>query len=356
MKRLWILLFIVFISTTFSYSQITYTPLVFAVSPGCTISELKNDSGNTTNVLYPLIGVTLNKGLNKKIGINAGVQYSFRGANHLSPGYEFRNTYLDIQLAARYKLNSFFKVQLGGQYSQLLTSKFIIPNYLMGNEKTSIVGKYNSQFEVFSGLDLLFQKNASLNFKYSLPIKSLEYTNFQITLNINIDKDLFKRKDTVPENLFGMKIIKEGYIEDNGIIYPGMITDPPQYKDSLVSSLYKYFEDFVRVDPIFVYSDYGDDLVFLLFELKIDTLGKVTVLGLAGSPPADQDPVFGKVHLPGEIKSAIDTMPLWSPALINGKASEIIFYLPLNVSIYLNRITILQSEYMVPFKHRKNKK
>lgn len=328
--------------------------MVFALSPGCNISKLQNDSSETTNVLYPLIGISLNKEINKKIGIYSNVQFSFRGANHSSPAYKFRNSYIDLQLASQYTLNSYIKIQLGGQFSKLLNSKFLVPNYMYGTWGSSLKGKYNSQFEFFLGTEFLFQKSASLNLKYSLPLKSMEYTNFQISLNIFLRKEYFKRKDTSAENMFGMKIVKDGYVEDNGIIYPGTVSSPPQFRDGMVS-MYQYFEDNVRIDPIINYSDYGSDDFPFLFELKIDTLGKVSVLGLAGSAPADQDPVFRQGHLPGEIKTAIEAMSLWSPALIDGKAAEIIFYLPLNIRVNMNKITILPSKYMVPYKNRESK-
>ncbi|NTW32721.1 MAG: hypothetical protein HGB12_08870, partial [Bacteroidetes bacterium] len=333
------------------------TPVNFALSPGCNISKLKNDSSETTNVFYPLIGISITKGIIKGIGINIAAQYSYRGANHISPIYKFRNSYIDFQITPQIRLNSFLNFQIGGQYSQLLKSQLIIPSFnpIIGTRKENIISKYNSQFECFTGFSFLLQKDVNLNFKYSIPLKSMDYKNFQIALNIILHKEYFKWKDTSRANIYGMKINKNGYIEENGIIYPATVNSPPKFRDGL-ANLYQYFEENIRVYPIIYYNDYGNINIPFLFELKIDTIGKVSVVGLAGASPSEQDILFRSGHLPDNIEKVINAMPLWSPALINGKATDITFYLPLNIKLDMNKIILLPSKYMISYKKRKKNK
>jgi hypothetical protein len=233
----------------------------------------------------------------------------------------------------------------------LISSSFfkrgIDNNYI----QTGIYGKYSSQLEIFAGLEFFLQKKLSLNVKYTIPLKTLQYSNIQITLNIYLDKESFKRKDTVSENAYGMKLVKEGYIEDNGIIYPATISDPPKYGNGS-ASLYQYLEDNIRVIPK-DYREYGNDWIVALYELKIDTLGKVTAIDLAESRATSKGRRFQVGHLSNEIIESINNMKAWKPATINGKNADVTFYLPLVIELDMNKIIIHNSQYLVPFKNRK---
>jgi hypothetical protein len=351
MKTFFLICVLFFLQLTVALSQKTYYPTRIAISPGFNISKLKNDSSGTTNGAYPLIGMIFNKQFNSKLELNTAVQYSFIGAKHIAPDYKFKNTYVDIQLAPLYALNSFLKVQIGGQYSYLLSSKIIIPNLSAGNASRTITGKYNSQFEIFSGIDFFLQKNASLNFKYSIPLKSLEYHNFQISLNIFIDKFLYEKRDSTAKNIYGMKRNFDGYTEEDGIIYPTDVSSPPQFSKGQ-ASLYQYFEDNVRVFPK-DYQEYGTNHIAFLYELKIDTLGKVTAMDLMESSSSSQGTGFQAGHLSDEIRKVIDAMPAWKPAIMDGKKAEVTFYLPLAIQLDMNKIIIHDSKYIVKYKNRK---
>ena len=190
MKKYLLIILLPLILFTKANSQKTITPIKLAVSPGCNISKLKNDSAGTTNVANPQIGILVSKKLNKLIELNAAAQYSLRGATHIAPVYKFRNTYFDVQLFPQFSLADFLKIQLGCQYSHLLKSNLVIPNGNTGTVKKNMSAKYNSQLEYFLGVDFFLQKNASINLKYTLPLKSMEYDNFQITLNIFIIRSI----------------------------------------------------------------------------------------------------------------------------------------------------------------------
>jgi hypothetical protein len=328
-----------------------HSPLRFALSPGFNVSKVKFDTTNTTNVVYPQIGLVLNKPMNEKLNLNIAAQYSYRGLIEEYHHYKIRNSYLDFQLVPQYTLTSFLKLQAGAQYSQLLMSEFIMPNINAMTFTNPILGKYHSQFEVFAGVDLYIQENVALNFKYSFPLKSMEYDNFQVTLNIFLNKETFKRKDTIHKNIYGMKFQNEGYIEDDGIIFPATISSPPKFNNG-EASLYQYLEDNIRVISR-DYRDFDSDMIDLLYEIKIDTLGKVTALDLVESSSASHGTGNQAGHLSNEIIQVIDAMPAWKPAVINGKAAEIAFYIPLTIQLDMNKIIIHSSRYILIYKNRK---
>lgn len=158
-----------------------------------------------------------------------------------------------------------------------------------------------------------------------------------------------------------MKYEKNGYTEENGIIYPSSVTGPPQFGDGL-ASLYQYLEDNVKVFPTDDEGNLDEETEFpfdgetvFLFEIKMDTLGKITAIDLSEASSSSQGKGFQAGHLSDEIKKTLDAMPAWQPAEINGKAAAITFYLPLNLRVELNKIILFQSKYLVPYHNRKNK-
>lgn len=359
MKHRLILILALTSNWTLCFAQNEMSSWIYALNPGFTISKLKCDSTGMMNVLYPLIGLSANNNISPKAQFCASIQYSFRGSNHQSPEYKFRNSYVDLQISSKYSLNSFLKIQAGGQYSILFNSKFIIPNYILGTETTTLNGKYHSAFEIFTGIDFSLQKNLSVNLKYDIPFKSMEYKNFQVTLNIYLDKESFKRLDTSKENTYGMKYDMNGYIEENGIIYPSSVSSPPQFQQGL-SSLYSYLENNVRVFARDYennsFDEIDDNLYTYLYEINIDTTGKITALDLSESNSSSQGIGFQAGHLSNEIRQILESMPVWEPPKINEKPVNLTFYLPLTFKKDMNKIIIIPSKYMVPYNNRKNKK
>jgi len=339
------------------YSQENNKSVDFSVCPGLNISKLKTDSTGMANIAYPQIGFLVSKNIRKAFSVNGGMNYSLVGANHNSPKYKFMNSYIDFLVSSQYTLNNFLKFQIGGQYSYLLKSQLIIPNYLMSDKTKRITlnEKYSNQFNLFLSAGLYLQKNVSLNFKYCLPLKSNEYNSFQISLAIIIQKDNFKKKDSLTvQNLYGIEYEFENksYTENDGIIYPSIVSKPPQFREGL-ASMNQYFENNVRVFPR-DYETFGDREIDILYKITIDTLGNVTASNLEEIYSTSQGTGFQAGHLPDEIKKVIDAMPAWKPALIDGKPAEISFYLPFCFKLDLNKIVMVPSKYKFSF-HNRNK-
>ncbi|NVO03263.1 MAG: outer membrane beta-barrel protein, partial [Bacteroidetes bacterium] len=134
-----------------SIAQKKEIPTRYALCPGFNVSNLYNDSSRTVKTTYPQFGFIINKDFNSAFGVNGGMQFSYRGANREGLSYKFRNTYLDFQVIPKYSLFDFLKLEIGGQYSYLMTSKLITRTPFNGKIKTDIYGKYKSQFELIAG-------------------------------------------------------------------------------------------------------------------------------------------------------------------------------------------------------------
>jgi hypothetical protein len=244
--------------------------------------------------------------------------------------------------------------QFGSKYSLLLNSKLILPNYLVSGKtrRISLNGKYSNQLNFFVGAGLFLQKNVSLNFKYYLPLKSNEFTDFQISLEIKLHKEYFKRNDSVNNmdlNGIEYEFINANYIEKDGIIYPSTVSTPPVFRDGQ-ASLYIYFENNVRVYT----RDFGKKQMAFLFKISMDSLGNVTSANFAGDLSSGHGTGFQNGILPEEIRKIIETMPAWKPALSDGKPDEITFYLPVCFKIDWNKIVMLPSKYQFIFHNRNN--
>ena len=351
--------FILLISSGFSQ---TNNKLRFALCPGFNTSKLKIDTIAPKSVSEPQLGFFLNKEYKYAIGVNAGLQISRRGVDYYYGRVHRRNLYLDLQFIPHFTVLNFLKVEFGAQYSYLFTGS------LFKMQLSNSTDKYTSHYEALAGLEFFLKNNLSLDFKYTIPLKSAQGSNFQISLNLYINKNTFKRKNKNKTNLFGMKKLPEGYIEDNGIIYPANLSNPPQYGNGQ-NVLYQYLENNVSILPI-DYRDYNDykanvdkidsksngDWIDFLYELKIDTLGKVTAIDLQGANSMGHGKGYQVGHLSNNIIQTIDSMPTWKPAFLNEKSIETTFYLPLRIKLFMDKIIILESEYLYPFKYRKKRK
>ncbi|MGD0712329.1 MAG: hypothetical protein ABR968_14230 [Bacteroidales bacterium] len=346
--------FILFILCAFSQEKDKSIKLI--ICPGINISKLKTDSAGMENIALPQIGLLASKEIMKKIDINGGLEYYFAGARQNAPRYRFQNSYLDLLLSPQYTMQDFIKLQVGCQYSYLIKSLLIIPNYQSSGEtkRIALTGKYHNQFNCFAGIGFNLQKYVCLNFKYNIPLKSCEFSNFQISLNITLKKEYFTRRDTsVHKDLNGIEYESKdkSYTEDNGIIYPADISEPPQFKGGL-NDMNQYFEDNVRVFPKDM-KEIGMREVDILYKISIDSLGKVTASNIEEYYSSSQGTGFQAGHLPDEIENIIDAMPLWKPAMINENPVEITFYLPICFKLNLNKIVMLPSKYKFKFHNRK---
>lgn len=350
-------IFIILVSLSPCVFSQDSTSTVILLSPGINISKLSTDSAGMKNVANPLIGISISKNISASFSINGGIDYTFTGAIHNSPRYNFKNSYVDFVVFPQYEIKDFLKFQIGGQYSYLLKSQLIIPNYMSADKtkKITLNGKYSNQVNLFVSAGLHLQKNVSLNFRYCIPLKSNEFKSFQISLDIILKKEYFKRKDSITKmdlNGIEYQFPNTSYIEKDGIIYPSGVTSPPVFRDGL-ASINQYFEDNIRVFPR-DYKYFGNTGFKILFKINMDTLGNITASNLEEMYSESQGTGSQGGYLQDEIKKAIDSMPLWKPAQIDGKPVDLTFYLPFCFMMNENKIVMLPSKYQFIFHNRKN--
>ena len=186
MKRLF-LLFLLLPACLFSQKPEEKSTVSFGAQTGFNLSKIKNDTLDVRNVLLPFLGINLRYQAAPKFNIQAGIQYSFRGANVKVPFKKFRNDYIDIQLLGMYSIFSELRVQAGIQYAMSLSSS------LQKSMMKSIVGEnnildrnYPAQFEIIAGLEVTAHKILNIGFLYTIPLKKMDYANLQFVFRVNL--------------------------------------------------------------------------------------------------------------------------------------------------------------------------
>lgn len=159
------------------------------------------------------------------------------------------------------------------------------------------------------------------------------------------DKSIeIQEEETPPEP------IKSNYAENDGLIYPAIVTSPPVYLGGQ-NDLYYYLEEYVRVyqRDLKVFSS---NSAVTLFEVTIDSVGNVTEVLVFESSAQTGGFHYDCRYLENEIRTVIESMKNWTPAKIDGKNITITIYIPLRFRLDGNSITISPAKYLFPFKDR----
>jgi hypothetical protein len=199
-------IFIGFSAGSSGQDTLAPSPLSVNLNTGITLSRLINDSINEdlTNVALPAIGLNFRYNLTKKLSTQFGLQFSQRGANSSSGSSKLRAKYIDFHATGQYKFLEFLIMEAGLQYANLFKQERIV---LEGTFESGVsrepIYDYSSQLEIIMGAALEFERGIELNIRYSLPYQGMQYSNFQINLNFNLN--YFK----IPERRIKFKNIND---------------------------------------------------------------------------------------------------------------------------------------------------
>jgi hypothetical protein len=143
---------------------------------------------------------------------------------------------------------------------------------------------------------------------------------------------------------------KSNFAEENGLIYPAALSDPPVFYRGQ-NDLYYYLSENVRVYP----RDrrvFGANSATSLFKIKIDEAGNVTEADVYESAAQTGGFHYDCRFLESEIKSILGGMTNWTPAKAEGQNVAATVYLPLKYALEGNAIRIYPSKYLFTFKDR----
>ena len=196
-KLLFLLLIIIIPSVIIGQNKNSSPKFLFGIHGGGNISKLKNDtiSGALKNVFLLSGGLSGRNYFSDNFSMELGVQYSQRGANTESAGC-LRNTYIDLLLLGQFWAYDFLLMEGGIQYANLVQQEYKI---LDGTAKNGVkhipISGYNSQIEFLVGAGIKLQRGIEARIKYTIPVSTLEYSNFQLNLNFIINyKDIPESK------------------------------------------------------------------------------------------------------------------------------------------------------------------
>ena len=159
------------------------------------------------------------------------------------------------------------------------------------------------------------------------------------------DKSIkIQEEETPPEP------VESGFAEDNGIIYPAFLTSPPIYKGGQ-NDLHAYIEEYVRV-YIRDMKVFQDNPAVVLFQVTIDSVGKVTNVLVYESAAQTGGFHYDCIYLENEIRTVIESMENWTPATIDGNNISTTVYIPLRFILDGGSIAIIPSKFLFTFKER----
>lgn len=219
MNRLIIIfLFIIpFVSISQTDTLSEKSRFLLEVNAGINISKFRNDSINFNSGTKPYFGTSGIYNMSQKFSLKGAVNYSIKGSNAINPNTIIENKYLDLTFSPRLEIFPDFYLQTGLSYSYIFKSNEIINNgdNWNGIEKISIQG-YDSEFNVFTGIEFKLQGNVNIDINYTIPIRKVNNSNFQIGLNIALNNKICKessyRKIKVESSKKQIQKLKENFL------------------------------------------------------------------------------------------------------------------------------------------------
>jgi hypothetical protein len=143
---------------------------------------------------------------------------------------------------------------------------------------------------------------------------------------------------------------QSNFAENNGLIYPAALSSPPVFARGQ-NDLYYYLVENVRVYPR-DFRVFGNNTAISLFEIRIDTTGKVTEATVYESAVQTGGFHYDCRYLESEIQSALAGMLNWTPAKVDGENVALTVFVPLRYSLENKALNILPSKYLFTFKNR----
>ncbi len=162
----------------------------YGLHGGLNASKIFSDSLAVQTAFYPFVGVSVSREFSPHWNMYLGLQYSYRGStNETAHYFKLRNSYIDIQLLPQFNFWDILKIEAGIQYSILASAKYI---YLDKDQKSgsnySATKGFSNQIEPILGVHLRVLESFDFGVRYSVPLEKSDYSNFQMVLNLNLNK------------------------------------------------------------------------------------------------------------------------------------------------------------------------
>ena len=160
---------------------------------GLNFTKFNNDSLSLRSGMQPALGVFGNYKISDKLFANISGDYSIRSSFSPKPYLKIVNQYVDLDLKLQYEFYNDVYFNLGGLYSNLISSKKTYNSD--GSEKQSI-DTYSSQACVVVGMGFRLSRSINFEFNYFIPTSSEIKTNFQIGVSIELNNPKIKKPKT----------------------------------------------------------------------------------------------------------------------------------------------------------------
>ena len=151
--------------------------------------------------IAPILGLQMHTSPSYNMDIKAAIQVAFRGVSASETEHpKLRNTYIDVEIAPRFRIYRQLYLETGVELNLMLTSRNV---YLDGSQAdglgSSNVDYYGNTFHPYLGFVTPFTENLEFAFKWSIPIHSEDYTNLEMKFNYKIFQEYYYPAEKGPK-------------------------------------------------------------------------------------------------------------------------------------------------------------
>ncbi len=159
----------------------------YGITFGVTSSDFTQDSSGYSPVALPFAGAFLSFSFHDRLELQGRANLFIKGANHNTPYWRNRYTYLGLDFSAHYRIFGF--VQIGAVYRYHLEQR-AQRVLLSGASSTGVIreevpgtGNFG---QALASLRFNFADNTSIFFQYGIPSQEIPFSHFQVGVRLNL--------------------------------------------------------------------------------------------------------------------------------------------------------------------------
>jgi|AntAceMinimDraft_9_1070365.scaffolds.fasta_scaffold35540_2 hypothetical protein len=163
--------------------------LYCGIKLGINHSKFRNEIPDLNYGTRPLLGLYAKYRIVKQLYIKSSAAYSFKNSKSARPYLNFENQYFDFNFTPQFQIIKDIFVHAGISYSYLIAANQIVfdGDNCNGVSRINNEGFY-SETSIATGIEFKLQKYLNFELNYYIPTSKNNTKNFQLTLDILLNK------------------------------------------------------------------------------------------------------------------------------------------------------------------------